>query len=135
MNARKAVVSALTLLVLAVAFATLAEQSLNAQSTGTLGTSTAPVTIVSPSPVIGVAAPQSATSNVGISAPNDRDLLLRDRLALDSAFQGPTTPYCGGVCFNSGICGGASVGQPCTTSGHAGTCQYTSLTKCICGCM
>ncbi len=132
MNARKPVVSALTLLLFAVAFATLVEQSLNAQSTGTLGTSSAPVTIVSPSPVLGVAAPQSATSNVGINAPNNRDLLLRDRLALDSAFQGPTAQYCGGVCFNSGMC--SIVGQACTTSGHAGTCQYTSLTKCICAC-
>ncbi len=144
MNVRR-FVFALAALVLATTV-TLMSRPLAAQSPGGHGGSSPRVAVSTLSTTVHgstsasgtVAAIRSgAASNAGMdgSAWNDVDLLLRDRLAFDSAFQdGPTSPSCGGVCFNSGICGGATVGQPCTTSGHAGTCQYTSLTRCTCGC-
>ncbi len=144
MNVRR-FVRALAALVLEATTATLMSSPLAAQSPGGPGCSPPPVAVSTLSTTVQgstsvsgtVAAIRSrAASNAGMdgSAWTDRDLLVRDRLAFDSAFQGPVSPSCGGVCFNSGICGGATVGQPCTTSGHAGTCQYTSLTRCTCGC-
>ncbi len=142
MNVRR-FVCALAALVLAATTATLMSPPLAAQFPGGPGSSSPSVAVSTLSTTVHGSTSESGTvaairsgaaSNARMdgSAWNDRDLLVRDRLALASAFQGPTTPSCGGVCFNSGMC--STVGQACTTSGRAGTCQYTSLTKCICGC-
>ncbi len=144
MNARRSVICALAALLLATTLATLVGQPLEAQSTGTLGMSTATVRIltalavpvdVSTSASGSVAALQSGTSNVGINSDesNNWDLLLLDPPVLDGAFQVSSPASCPGLCLNSGICSLATPGSSCTIpGGKTGICVQHS--NCTCSC-